>query len=264
MSHGQKQTRRIISGLVKFQPVSYFYLCLRNKYYKEQPISTLNLLLLIVVAIIFWRLRNALGTNANNDPSRRDPYGMGRNGKPADDQENVQKQAENRPSLRVVTKGETAGAAEGLARIGASDRTFDSKKFLENAAEAYAVILQAYATHDRKALKPLVSAEVFDGFESVMQAREQNGQRLETQITQLDPPEIHDADLNGRQAQITVHFKAKLTTVLIDPDGTVVEGSLEVPTGTSDLWTFERDIKKNSPIWILAATESTLNSDADN
>lgn len=223
----------------------------------------MNLLLLVVVVIVFWRLRNALGTNAHNDPSRRDPYGMGRDGKPADDQEAVQKKAENRPSLRVVTNGETASAAEGLARIGAADRSFDSKKFLENAGEAYAVILEAYATHDRKALKPLVSAEVFDGFESVMREREKNGQQLETQITRLDSPEIHDAGLNGRHAQITVHFEAELTTVLVDPDGTVIEGSIEVPTATSDLWTFERDIKKKSPVWILAATESTLNSDAD-
>ena len=59
---------------------------------------------------------------------------------------------------------EGSAVASGLDAIAASDRSFDAKHFVTGARGAYEMIVNAFASGDRKMLKSLLSREVYDGF----------------------------------------------------------------------------------------------------
>ena len=55
---------------------------------------------------------------------------------------------------------------EGLTSIAIIDPAFDPEGFVRGAKAAYEMIVTAFAEGDRKALRPLLSREVYDGFVS--------------------------------------------------------------------------------------------------
>lgn len=217
----------------------------------------MHLILLVVVIFIIWRLNAVLGTGGGTNNKKNDPYGFGREDRDKNQADNKDRGAASvRPPLRVVTNGETPKTADELTRIRSLDPGFDAQRFLENAVSAYELILKAFAEHDRKALKPLVSGEVYQGFDEVMKSREQQGQSLRTEIISIERPEIHDVELEGSLARITVNFQASLAAELTDAQGEVIEGGLDKTNTNRDLWSFERDLKEKNPVWLLVATES--------
>ncbi|MDD9842046.1 MAG: Tim44/TimA family putative adaptor protein [Alphaproteobacteria bacterium] len=236
----------------------------------EAIITVLNLILLAVVVFIFWRLHSVLGMGGGRTPRTKE----GDKSKKA----TKSKIASKRPNLRLVDKdtkptqpaspqqidtqsvwveaNPPAHVRKGLEAIAAKDRQFNISSFLKGAAQAYEIILLAYASHDRAQLKPLLSQEVFDGFDTAMQAREVAGHKLETNILKLAPPTIHDAELDGRFARITARIEAELTSIMRDADANQLAGTPETSEKTVDLWTFERAIDSKSPNWLLVATET--------
>ncbi len=224
----------------------------------EAIINTLNLILLIAVILIFWRLRGVLGLHADSDAAGRDMFG-GKTAKAASkdkskDKDKTKKAA--KPPLRVVSDGENARASDGLSAIAQMDRGFDTAAFLDGAAAAYEVIVPAFAAHDRDTLRPLISREVMAGFDEVMQAREKREQVLQSSLLKLAPPTIYDAVLDGTKARVTVQFESEIMSVLRDKQGAVADGSPQRAAQHRDLWTFERDVKSRSPSWVLVATAS--------
>ncbi|MDD9798358.1 MAG: Tim44/TimA family putative adaptor protein [Alphaproteobacteria bacterium] len=244
--------------------------------------------MLAIVVFIFWRLHSVLGMGGGRTPKTKGPKvkgsGAENNGKSKKAQN--AKIASKRPNLRLVdkdTKQPQRGGAQrggtqrvgdqtvwaigaetnlpahvrkGLEAIAAKDKQFNISSFLKGAAQAYQIILLAYASHDRAQLKPLLSQEVFDGFDTAMQAREVAGHKLETNILKLAPPTIHDAELDGRFARITARIEAELTSIMRDADANQLAGTPETSEKTVDLWTFERAIDSKSPNWLLVATET--------
>lgn len=215
----------------------------------EAIINTLNLILLIAVILIFWRLRGVLGMHADSDPAARNTL-RGKTTKPS----NKKKAKAKKPPLRVVSKGENPRACDGLSAMAQMDERFDTNDFLDGATEAYEAIVPAYAAHDRDTLRPLISREVMAGFDEVMKAREKREQVLESTLLKLAPPTIHDAVLNGTKAQVTVKFESEIMSALRDKNGAVVSGNPQWAICHCDLWTFERDMKSKSLSWLLVAT----------
>ena len=208
----------------------------------EDIITILNLILLICAVLIFWRLRSVLGTREDSDPRGRDFF-KEKKAKPAKKQ-----------VLRVITEGEKAEAVAGLEQITRAEEGFDGTQVLKGAMQAYEVILQAYARHDRDTLKPLVSDEVFLAFDEAMKVREGQKQSLEINIIRLDNPTIEDASLKDNTAQITVKIVCDLASVLRDEEGKTIEGSAQTPIQNTDLWVFARPINSKNPNWLLVAT----------
>jgi predicted lipid-binding transport protein (Tim44 family) len=118
------------------------------------------------------------------------------------------------------------------------------------------MIVNAYAEGDRRALKNLLSREVYDGFEAVIRDREARGETVETKFVSIDATDITAAEIRGRNAQITVRFVSQLITVTRDRSGNVIEGNPEKVTEVTDVWTFARDVSSRDPNWKLVATES--------
>ena len=161
--------------------------------------------------------------------------------------ENIQSEAERAPQTVLQTQ---------LNSIVAADKEFDSDEFISGARIAFEYILNAYASGDAKALKPLLSVEVFDNFDVSIREREEAGQTMEETLIGVSRAELVEAEMEGAFAQITVKFLSDQVHALRDRDGNVVEGDPDKIVSVTDLWTFSRDTRSNDPNWLLTATQT--------
>jgi predicted lipid-binding transport protein (Tim44 family) len=229
-----------------------------------------TLLFLGLAVLIILKLRNVLGTRTGHerppfDPlTRRDrpPNGADKvvplpPRAPTRPVEAVSPAKPNEEPTREAAPGITPASgplATALQAILHADRNFDADHFLGGARMAYEMIVNAFAAGDRKTLRPLLSKDVFDGFDSAMTEREKIGHRVESSFIGIDKAEITEAAMRGSTAQITVRFVSKLIQATRDPQGTVIDGDPTRVTEVTDVWTFARDVGSRDPNWRLVAT----------
>ena len=89
--------------------------------------------------------------------------------------------------------------AQGLDAIALLDSSVDPRHFLSGARSAYEMIVLAFANGDRRALKDLLSSEVYDSFEAVIKDREKREQKTETRFVSIDKAELVGAEARDRQ-----------------------------------------------------------------
>ena len=104
------------------------------------------------------------------------------------------------------------------------------------------MIVTAFAEGDRKALKQLLSREVYDGFVSAIGQREARQETIEFKFVGIDKAEITDAALKSGTAQVTVRFLSKLISATHDKTGKVIDGDPVHVGDVTDIWTFARDV----------------------
>jgi len=167
-------------------------------------------------------------------------------------------------SSRSAFATSTAGPASpsrarprrGLDEVARVEPGFDARAFVDGAKVAYEMIVTAFAHGDRKALKNLLSRDVFDGFDRAIAERERRGEKAETTFVSIDKAEIAGVEVRNRVAQVTVRFLSKLITATRDAAGKVVDGSPEAVVDVTDIWTFARTLGTRDPNWQLVATEA--------
>jgi predicted lipid-binding transport protein (Tim44 family) len=147
--------------------------------------------------------------------------------------------------------------ALGLDAIAAQDSSFDPKHFLSGARSAYEMIVLAFANGDRRALKDLLSSEVYESFDAVIKDREKRDQKTETRFVSIEKAELTGAEARDRTAQLTVRFVSQMISVTRDKGGTIVDGNPDKISDITDVWTFARDVSSRDPNWKLVGTGST-------
>ena len=198
-----------------------------------------TIIFLALAVFIFLRLRNVLGQRTGNE---RPPYDRAARNVVQGAQENkvvpmpgaVIDQAPLAPTADVAPPTDRwkglaepgTALAQGLDSIAAQDPSFDPRHFLSGARSAYEMIVQAFANGDRRALKDLLSSEVYESFEAVIRDREKHEQKTETRF------------------------------VSIDKAGTIVDGNPDKVADITDVWTFARDTTSRDPNWKLVGTGS--------
>jgi predicted lipid-binding transport protein (Tim44 family) len=227
-----------------------------------------TIIFLALAVFIFLRLRSVLGQRTGRERPPYDPYSARDTVRsssndnvvalPARGSEPPQKPAEPvDPADRWKGVAETGSSvAAGLDAIVGDDKSFDVKHFLAGARAAYEMIVTAYAQGDRRALKNLLSRDVYEGFEAAIGERESKGETAETRFVSIDKSEITAADLRARTAHVTVRFVSQLVSVTRDKQGAVIEGNPDKVTDVTDVWTFARDVSSRDPNWKLVATEA--------
>jgi predicted lipid-binding transport protein (Tim44 family) len=148
------------------------------------------------------------------------------------------------------------GVAEGLNQIRRADPSFDPTYFLEGARSAFEMVVTAFASGEKGVLRPLLSDEVFQQFVTAIDERVAAKETLETRIIRLDNSEIIEAELLGRNAQVTVKLTSQQINVTRAMDGSIVDGDPGRPIEKTDYWTFARDTRSTDPNWVLVATSS--------
>ena len=148
---------------------------------------------------------------------------------------------------------------DGLLAINKSDRNFDPDPFLQGAKQAYEMIVLAFASGDRKALKDLLSRDVYDGFTAAIGEREARGELVDQQFVGIKKADIVAAEEQNGAASVTVRFLSELITATRDQAGVIIGGDPQRITEVTDIWTFSRDVSNrralDNPNWKLVETQ---------
>jgi len=234
-----------------------------------------NLFFLALAVVIFLRLRSVLGKRTGNERRRQDPYST-------NDAPDSATNNRDRDDKIVTLPGRQRGPAQGgedavdvveapnwgkfapagsplekaLISIFEADRNFDPGRFLEGARMAYEMIVTAFAQGDRKALKPLLGSDVYEGFASAIEEREKNKHTIQSSFVGIEKADIIEASLAAKKANITVKFVSELISATFDAGGKLIDGDPKAVREVTDIWTFMRDVSSRDPNWKLVATES--------
>ena len=87
-----------------------------------------------------------------------------------------------------------------------------------------------------------------------MEAREAAGQTVDFTFVGLPKVDISHAEVDKRNAVVTVQFHAEVVSVTHAKDGAVAEGTPDQVKTIADEWTFARNPKSRDPNWKLIAT----------
>jgi predicted lipid-binding transport protein (Tim44 family) len=235
----------------------------------EYDVDIYTIIFLALAVFIFLRLRSVLGQRTG---SERPPYDRAAPNVVQRTQDNnnvvpmpgtVIDQAPAAPNADVAPADRWKGVAEpgtalaaGLDGIAAQDSSFDPRHFLSGARSAYEMIVLAFANGDRRALKDLLSSEVYESFEAVIKDREKHEQKTETRFVSIDKAELVGAEARDRAAQLTVRFVSQMISVTRDKTGAIVDGNPDKVADITDVWTFARDTSSRDPNWKLVGTGS--------
>jgi predicted lipid-binding transport protein (Tim44 family) len=115
--------------------------------------------------------------------------------------------------------------------------------------------VNAFATGDKETLKPLLNAETFKNFESVIDQRVRDNLTVEFSVERLLDVIIIKPSLDKSIATILVEFFSEQVSVLRNAAGDVIEGDDERLVEVRDRWTFQRDLKNADPTWVLIRAE---------
>ncbi len=141
---------------------------------------------------------------------------------------------------------------EQMQRI---DGDFSEKSFVQGAKTAFSLIVSAFATGDKETLKPLLNAETFKNFESVIDQRARDNLTVEFSVERLLDVIVIKPSLDKNVATIIVEFLSEQVSVVRNAAGDVIEGDDERLVEVRDRWTFQRDLKNTDPTWVLIRAE---------
>jgi predicted lipid-binding transport protein (Tim44 family) len=242
--------------------------------WRNAVIDLYTIIFLALAVFIFVRLRSVLGQRTGRERPPYDPYSRdtARPPQPAPDNvvplperntvnpglpQPVSTDPEEAPKFRwegVAAEG--SAVAAGLDQAARIEPDFDATHFLSGAKAAYEMIVTAFANGDRRALKDLLSKEVYDNFAAAITERESRGETMESRFVAISRADLEQAVVQGATAQLTVRFVSQLISVTRGRDGGVVDGDAETVADVTDVWTFARDLGTRNPNWKLVATEA--------
>src|ERR1700704_4967586 len=177
-----------------------------------------------IAVVIFVKLRSVLGQRSGRERPPYDPYSARDTVRPSTNDNVVALPGRTadlvpKPADAAAPADRWSGIAEpgspvaaGLDAIAREDKSFDAKHFVAGARAAYEMIVTAYAEGDQRALKNLLSRDVYEGFEAAIREREGKGENSESRLVSLDKSDITEAELRGRPAQITIRFVSQLVS----------------------------------------------------
>ena len=221
---------------------------------------------LVAAVVIFLQLRSVLGRRTGNERPPFDPYSK----------REAAGEADSADRGKVVTLPRRDGTDEDenpyaavdsftapgtplndqLRQLVKVEPSFNPKEFVDGARMAYEMIVVAFADGDRKALKNLLSREVYEGFDAAISERESKGEVVRSSFVGIEKADIVSAEIKDSEANVTLRIVSQLISATYDKDGTLIEGDAETVAEVNDLWTFARDTRSRDPNWKLIATES--------
>ena len=211
-------------------------------------------ILAMIAAFLGLRLYSVLGNRAEHEeeaiPRRFD---AGENAK-AEAPQTVTLKPAREPEAQP-TPGLMPAVEQGVRDISAADRSFDLLGFVEGAKSAYGMVLEAFWKGDRETLQELCDRDVYAGFAGAIDAREAAGETMDNTLIRIEESTVRDAELDGRNARVTMRFVSDIAAVTRDKDGNVIAGSLDDAIESRDIWTFARNLDAAGPDWQLVETD---------
>lgn len=200
----------------------------------------------LVVALILYKLNSVLGTR----PSK--PFIKIVNKQEFDRLYNMlTKTVEEAAKFEGIKLSKTSAEAE-LEKI----KDFNKEDFLKRVSKTFEMVLEAFAAQDKETLKMLTTAKLYKKFIEVIDERQVKHITAETDLIKIDEMKIKDVKVSDKGlAQISVELTSSQINVLKDASGNLIEGDENFVQQITDVWTFEKDLNKASPVWLLASTK---------
>ena len=214
------------------------------------------IILLVVVVLVFSKLKSLLGTRPDNFEQRKI---SDENAAKIFDM--IVKEAEKNAAAeaRNMEKEEVQVPEEELSEIDkvlAKIPGFNREKFLTGAERAFEIIISAFSKGDVETLEMLVSKSLLKKFQEIIEKRKAEGITSETDFIGFDDVEITNAKISKSEvAKITVRFVSEQVNILKNKDGEVIEGDENFIQNITDSWTFERALTSTNPNWLLVSTK---------
>ena len=225
-----------------------------------------DILIYAVVAggLIFW-LRNVLGTRHGDERERPNPFVTSSDPASDEDAKRIPLGPDNANAVEDAVENiydpysddsliSNEAAANNLREFAKNDRSFDPVAFKRGAEDAFILIIEAFADGDRGLLKNLLAEDVYKTFEAEIIRREKAGEKVITEIQAIRDAKITDVHVKGKNAYISVEFRAEETCVIENHEGERIAGNPNRATEMVDIWTFGRNIKSKDPTWYLYET----------
>lgn len=214
------------------------------------------IILLVVVVLVFSKLKSLLGTRPDNFEQRKI---SDENAAKIFDM--IVKEAEKNAAAeaRNMEKEEVQVPEEELSEIDkvlAKIPGFNREKFLTGAERAFEIIISTFSKGDVETLEMLVSKSLLKKFQEIIEKRKAEGITSETDFIGFDDVEITNAKISKSEvAKITVRFVSEQVNILKNKDGEVIEGDENFIQNITDSWTFERALTSTNPNWLLVSTK---------
>lgn len=202
--------------------------------------------LLILVIVIFSRLKNVLGTGAEDTKIIMVPK---------EQFEKMYKEMK-KTALSDVAEAVDLDKLSPLDRDLAKIPNFNKNVFIKGAQKAFELILSAFSKGDAKTLSALVNKELLKKFESVIKERKEQGLTAETDLIGFVETEVESVNfVNEDKVNLVVKFVSEQVNLLKNADGEVVEGDENYVQKISDTWTFEKSLNPKINNWLLCSTK---------
>lgn len=202
--------------------------------------------LLVLVVVIFSKLKSVLGTGGEDTKvimMSKEQF------------ENVYKE------LKKNTSDETENSVDTdklppLERELAKIPNFNKNIFIKGAQKAFEMILSAFGKGDSGTLSKLVNKELFGKFEKVINERKENGITAETDLIGFVETEVESVKfVGGDKVNLVVKFVSEQVNLLKNADGEIIEGDENYVQRISDVWTFEKPLNPKINNWLLCSTK---------
>jgi predicted lipid-binding transport protein (Tim44 family) len=182
-------------------------------------------LLAIVAGIIILRLRNVLGKGAEDSVIRA------------------------KKSVIVDAQFEDVKSSKVEENINIKE--FKEDAFLKGAQAAYEMIVNAFASADKKTLKDLTSPEVYKSFVAVLDDRK--NKKLLNQFTfiGIKKAKIENIDKKDSFYTVKTRFVSEIISCVKDADNNIIEGSSDEIQTVNDVWSFSKDLNSDDLTWHL-------------
>jgi len=146
--------------------------------------------------------------------------------------------------------------AGGLLAIEKADPQFNEKTFLKGARAAFSIIVHAFAAAERGVLQNLLSPQLYRHFDAALSARAQAQHQWEMKVLEVRDAEIVRAQLQDKDAVITVQFVSDQSKIIRDTQGQLVSDPGRMVEQFTDRWVFSRNTTSPNPNWTLLETHS--------
>lgn len=202
--------------------------------------------LLVLVVVIFSKLKSVLGTGGEDAKVIMVPK---------EQFEKVYQELKKTTHSNVsesVDVSELPPLDRDLARI----PNFNKNIFIKGAQKAFEMILIAFSKGDLATLAKLVSKELFVKFENVIKDRKERGITAETDLIGFVETEVESVKfVDEDKVNLVVKFVSEQVNLLKNAQGEVIEGDENYVQKISDIWTFEKPLNPRVNNWMLCSTK---------
>lgn len=201
--------------------------------------------LLVLVVFIFTRLKNVLGTGAED--TKVIMLNKEQFEKIYKEVKKTVEDVEETPDFEKLTPLE-----RDLAKI----PNFNKSGFIAGAQKAFEMILSAFSKGDSASLSKLVNKELLKKFEKVIKEREDQGITAETDLIGFVETEVESVKFTeDERVNLVVKFVSEQVNLLKNAEGEVIEGDENYVQKISDIWTFEKSLNPKVNNWQLCSTK---------